>query len=255
MESISTIYFSPTGTTKQILTAIAEGMDRKDYKQLDITHSALNSSVEGIVLIGAPVYAGRLPTDFVDRLKSVKLDHCLCVLVVVYGNRAFDDALLELKDMVALKGGHIIGASAFIGEHSLSDDAHPIAPGRPDIQDLNIAREFGKKIKNSPIDKIADIVVPGNRPYRELNPKNEVVIITDESKCTHCHDCINVCPVGAIPKDNPLITDGNLCLRCCACIKTCAFSARELKDEMSINIRQKLYINCQERQEPELFLA
>lgn len=46
-----------------------------------------------------PVYAGRVPTLAVERLKDIKTSGVKCVIVAVYGNRAYKDALVEMQDV------------------------------------------------------------------------------------------------------------------------------------------------------------
>ncbi len=100
------IYFSPTHTTQRILTGIAQGIDVGDVIHLDLTPPGMQGRTfevgeETISLLGAPVYGGRLPKVAVERLYRVRGNDTPAVLVVVYGNRAFEDALLELKDITS----------------------------------------------------------------------------------------------------------------------------------------------------------
>ena len=46
-----------------------------------------------------PVYAGRVPALAVERLKGIKTSGVKCVIVAVYGNRAYEDALVEMQDI------------------------------------------------------------------------------------------------------------------------------------------------------------
>ena len=46
-----------------------------------------------------PVYAGRVPALAVERLKGIKTSGVKCVIVAVYGNRAYEDALVEMQDV------------------------------------------------------------------------------------------------------------------------------------------------------------
>ncbi len=254
MNDVNLIYFSPTGTTKKIVTEMAKAYSSASPGVIDLTNRAEPQTVKGTVLIGAPVYVGRLPGVFPERLNQINLENTDCLLAVVYGNREYEDALLELKDLVEQKGGTILGAAAFIGEHSLSSGKTPIARGRPDAEDLAAARQFGRAIRERKGHASGKIAVPGNYPYREVPPKPEVIIQTDKGKCTLCYSCIALCPVAAIPQENPLKTDGTKCLRCCACIKACPEEAREVVDPTSLKIRNMLFEKCQVRKEPEIFL-
>ena len=69
------------------------------------------------------------------------------MLVVVYGNRAYEKALIELDAFASAQGFKVIAGATFVGEHSYSTEQNPIAPGRPDANDLQYAEEFGAKIR------------------------------------------------------------------------------------------------------------
>jgi ferredoxin/flavodoxin len=254
MNELNLIYFSPTGGTNRVVTEIAKGISSTEIKVVDITHNGISKSITGTAIIGSPVYEGRLPEVFKDRLSLIDLTDTNCILVVVYGNRAYENSLKELKELVESKGATVLGAGAFIGEHSLSSKDKPIAKARPDKEDLSIAFDFGKRIQVINITKLKGIEVPGQYPLPESKPKPDVIIKTDEDKCIKCDKCINVCPVSAISNNNPLITNGTLCLRCCACIKICPADARELHDPISLTISKRVFENCQERKEPEIFI-
>jgi hypothetical protein len=46
------------------------------------------------------VYAGRISADAKFRLQRIKANNTQAVIVVMYGNREYEDALLELNDIV-----------------------------------------------------------------------------------------------------------------------------------------------------------
>ena len=81
-----------------------------------------------------------------ERLQYIRGVDTPTVLVVVYGNRAYEKALMELDAFAIPHGFKVIAGATFIGEHSYSTDKYPIAVGRPDESDLAFAAEFGKKI-------------------------------------------------------------------------------------------------------------
>ena len=136
MESkqINLIYFSATGTTRKVLESIAEGFGATQVEHINLTlpgsiQQTPPSFKNELAIIGAPVYGGRLPVDAIDRLKRLKANDTPTVLIVVYGNREFDDALLELKNLSIELGFQPIAAAAFIGEHSFASEDIPIANG------------------------------------------------------------------------------------------------------------------------------
>ncbi|MDD7261937.1 MAG: 4Fe-4S binding protein [Fusobacterium mortiferum] len=173
------------------------------------------------------------------------------VPVVVYGNRAYEDALVELEDILEKNGFSILAGGAFIGEHSYT---RKVGTNRPDSNDLDIAFNFGKKIAEK-IER-EDYFRPnllGNRPYKPDMPVR-VFAPASNDKCILCKKCWKVCPVGAIDSNNPTNVDIEKCIHCYACIKICEFEGREVINNPVQPIIEMLESKFRERKEPELFL-
>jgi ferredoxin len=264
ISSAKPIYFSPTQTTRKIIEGIAQGARIATAEHLDLTPPEARTrkfaEMHGeLAIIGAPVYSGRLPTDMISRLRRLKGNDTPAVIVVMYGNRAYEDALLELRDLVMETGFKPVAAGAFIGEHSFSNSAAPIAVGRPDMEDLRKAKKFGemiheKMINTAMLDELSPLQVPGNFPYRERSALSDISPVTEEAVCAKCAKCASVCPTAAITVGDTVLTDRSLCIRCCACIKTCSTGARTMEDPRIRQVAGQLSMNCRIRKEPELFL-
>ena len=152
MKSLKMVYFSPTGTTKTVVRGIANSINPETLEYIDITNPVdrkqpLSTSQDELLIIGVPVYMGRVPDLINGWLTSIRANGTPTVCVVVYGNRAYENALLELMDIAKKCGGVPIAGAAFIGEHSFSNPDEPTAKGRPDPNDLALAAEFGRKIR------------------------------------------------------------------------------------------------------------
>jgi ferredoxin len=263
-ETVKLIYFSPTQTTKKVLQGIAQGMSVGRIEHLDLTPPQAETQLfdelaDELTILGAPVYAGRLPVEAVRRLRRLKAREASAVLVVVYGNREFEDALLELKDLAGEQGFRPIAAGAFIGEHSYSTKDKPIAVGRPDEADLNRAREFGErvlgKIRNSRgMDRMPALEVPGNFPYKERMERPLEAPTTRETLCVLCGTCASVCPTASVTLADAVITEPERCILCHACVKNCPTGARVMEVERIKKVADWLRTNYPQRKEPDVFL-
>jgi len=258
------IYFSPTKTTKRILEAITQGIEVDRVDHLDLTSPTAKTQEFGILhaefaIIGAPVHGGRIPLEAVKRFRWLKTHQTPAVIVVVYGNRAYEDALLELKNLTEGAGFLPVAGGAFVGEHSYSTEAHPIARGRPDAEDLRKAREFGRlireKIRNIKfLREITPLQVPGHFPYKEQKKRPKVSPMTQEMLCTLCGTCATVCPTGAITVSHKVTTDPNGCIHCCSCVKNCPTQARVFEASEIKEKAETLSKNCRDRKEPEIYI-
>jgi len=263
INTVQLAYFSPTGTTKKTLEGIAEAIG-VDIQHIDLTRPAIKTQEldeikDGLAIIGAPVYAGRIPPEAVNRLRKLKADGVPAVVVALYGNREYEDALIELKDIAVEQGFIPVAGGAFIGEHSFDSEEMPIAAGRPDEADIERAGEFGRMIRDklgglTTLDNVSPVSVPGNTPYLEHRHMRHPPPDTDESLCNMCTTCVSVCPTGAITINNDVVTDADACIACCACVKNCPTRARVLTDPIYRRITRWLSTNFQERKEPEIFI-
>ena len=261
---VKLVYFSPTGTTQKVLESIAAGIAVENVDHIDMTlpeavHRVTPPFSDELVIIGAPVYGGRLPVDAISRFKRLKAADTLAIPIVVYGNREFEDALLELGNLSTELGFRPIAGGAFIGEHSFATKDVPIANGRPDSLDIQKARGFGAKIGEKvkalhSSDTQAALEIPGRFPYEAagaLTIAASPASIND--KCTVCGTCADVCPTAAISINGSVATAIELCIRCSACIKNCPEGARVWEDGMIKKIANWLNENCSTRKEPQLF--
>ncbi len=263
IKSVKLVCFSPTGTTKAVVQGIARGIDQSDVELLDITRpdarkQPLQTSESELLVVGVPVYMGRVPALLTEWLQAIKARNTPAVCIVVYGNRVYDDALLELKDTLIKCGCIPVACAAYIGEHSFSSSETPTAEGRPDAGDLNHAELFGHKISEKLLTipsggLISDIRIPGNYPYVGVTELWSVDFIEVNNDCRQCGICAEGCPVGAIDSENSNLIDKEKCITCCACIKNCPQNARTMKagpvKDAAIRLN-KLY---KVRKEPVLF--
>jgi ferredoxin len=262
-ESVKLVYFSPTGTTKSVVQGIANGINPSTMELIDITKpdarkQPLLTSENEILVVGVPVYMGRVPALLNEWLNAIQAHNTPTVCVVVYGNRVYDNALLELKDIVKNRGCLPIAGAAYIGEHSFSNSETP-SRGRPDEDDLSHAEVFGQRIREklqsiSSISQVSEVSVPGTHPYGGITELWDVDFIAVDDQCTQCGFCAEVCPVGAVDSQNSTMIDHEKCITCCACIKSCPQNARTMKPGPVKDAQKRLNELYKDPKKPEYFL-
>lgn len=258
-DCIHLIYFSPTHSSAKVAHAIAENMDVAEIKVWDLTYDEPEKDIHlenGLAIIAMPVYGGRVAGIALQRLKRITAGRLPAIPVVVYGNRDYEDALVELCDTLKVQGFIPVAGGAFVGEHSFSTKEMPIAQGRPDINDLLIAGELARqsltKIEAySTSETIPDLQVKGNIPYKTNKASDPQAPLCNSQLCTQCGYCIDICPTKAISlTDDSTMSDPALCIKCCACTKECPEGARSFETPF----RAFLHQNFNSRREPELFI-
>lgn len=267
------VYFSATDTTKKIVLTIADeaarllGAEREDY---DFTlpgmrENGFAAGKDDLVIFGTPVYAGRVPNVLLKYLATIQGNGALAVPVVLFGNRNFDDGLIELRDILENTGFHTVAAAAFVGEHSFSKT---LAAGRPDADDMKEALAFAgkvaEKVKGLPEGEApAPVEVDGvPHPYRGYyQPRDRKGVSIDIGKvkslvsdaCDDCKICADVCPMGSISHENVREYTG-ICIKCGACIKKCPKQARYYEDEGYLYHQHELEEGYTRRAAISLFL-
>lgn len=251
IKNVWAIYFSPTGTTEKAALALADKLAKLlgvDFKKYDFTlpsarrgFAAIDS--DDLVVFATPTYAGRVPNVLLKYLATISVNGALAVPLVTFGNRNFDNSLIELRDILENGGFKTIGAAALACEHSFS---YELGKGRPDDDDLKELDNFAKSVISSlksdtytsPVEVrgISSSHTPPYGGYYQPQDRNGAHIdirkVTPKvaGGCTNCGICADVCPMGSIVHDDITKMQG-ICIKCCACYKKCPTGARYFDDE------------------------
>lgn len=249
------LIFSPTGGTKKAADILCGVLD-STKTVIDLTDRKWDNetqtfSPEDLCLIAVPSYGGRVPGIAAKRIGQFSGNGAKAVLVVVIGNRAYDDTMLELKELAANAGFTPVAAVCANAEHSIM---RQFGTGRPDAQDRDELISFAAQIKaHLNKEEFSDLAVPGKKPYVAYS--GVPMKPSASRKCTGCGACAAACPVGAIPKDAPNKTDNSVCISCMRCVTVCPAHARRLNPVMAAAGALAMKKALSGRKNNELYLA
>lgn len=267
IKNIYTVYFSPTGGTQKIAEALSDNLSQLLHlptQNINLTilanrQMSYDFDSDSLVILAAPVYAGRIPNKLLPDLEK-----CLngsgktaIIPISVYGNRNYDEALREMLLLVEKQGFIPIGAAAMISQHAFSTH---IAKDRPDASDFELLTDFSKKIAekilnnqaltgitydhNTPVGPYYTPLKADHTPARFLKAKP----VTNMSKCNNCGICAQKCPMGSISVDNISDVTG-ICIKCQACVKFCPTHAKYFTDVDFLSHVEMLESTYTERKE------
>lgn len=253
--SVYKIIFSPTGGTDKVADPFAQVFGQ-EIKTIDLTDFAadfshVRLSGDDICIVAVPSFGGRVPSIAAERLGEIKAYGAKAILITSYGNRAYEDTLLELKTILTQSGFCCIAAVAAVAEHSIM---HQFGQGRPDKKDLEELAQFAKQIRQ----RIAEgripqeLTVPGSSPYRKYN--GVPIKPAAKKNCANCELCAQKCPVQAIPLNQPSKTDHDKCISCMRCVSICPTYSRKVNRLLTTIAAQKMKKVCSGRRENELFI-
>ncbi|MGL5226881.1 MAG: 4Fe-4S binding protein [Bacteroidales bacterium] len=257
IKRITFVYFSATNTTRKIVKEIASHFDtgKVEYNLINYPiEEEIILSPQELLIVGMPVYSGRIPEIAVASLRNIKGLQTPAIISCIYGNRDYDDALIEIQDLVEANGFRVISAAAFIAQHSIMPE---VAANRPDKSDIEKIQNFSVQTSRilsqiETVNDIQQIKIKGNRPYKTAKKVPLRPEITAKL-CDRCNSCISQCPTGAI--SDKFTTDKTLCISCGRCIYICPQKARSYKGILYNIAKMKFVRDNKERKEPKIYYA
>lgn len=269
---VKAVYYSATGNTEKVVTAIAGQIaeklgvpvERYDFTLPEKRKETQTYGPSELVVFGTPVYAGRVPNKMLPVVQNLfKAEGALAIPVVTFGNRNFDNGLIELRNELENNGFHTIAGAGFAVSHVFSDQ---IAPGRPDEADMEVLNRFAADAaeKVAKMETIpAPIAVRGDDPvgpyYTPLGTDGKPAVFlkakpkTKPEACDGCGICVDACPMGSISREDPKEVPG-ICIKCQACVKKCPTNAKYFDDPAFLSHVAMLEQNYTRRAEPETFI-
>src|SRR5699024_7134090 len=251
IKTVWAVYFSGTGTTEKVATTLAKdlaerlgaGYDTYCFNLPQAREKDLSFGPEDLVVLGTPVYAGRVPNLLMPYVRDhIKGNGTLGVPVVLYGNRNYDDGLIELRNLMRDNGFMPVAAGAFVGEHSFSK---VLGAGRPDRDDMALVAQLGAKtaekvtarpeppaqaVSVTGCDPIRPYSAPRARHGEPIKDFSKAKPVTAPDKCVKCGLCARLCPMGSLDPADVSNVAGK-CIKCCACVKKCPTGAKYFDHE------------------------
>lgn len=258
ISKVTEVFFSPTYSTERIVRLIGEAWE-ETHQEIDLSRIPKEGEVhefgaQDLVIFGVPSYGGRVPAPVAERFRNLKGQKTPIILLTAFGNRDYDDTLLEMKDLAEEQGFVPAAAVAAGAEHSIM---RQYAEGRPDSRDKSELTDFSVKIREKieqteDTERVSELSVKGNRPYREYN--GVPMKPSAGKQCKKCGLCARLCPAGAIPAEHPEETVKKMCISCMRCIAVCPEHARSISRPMLLAASMKLKKECSERKRNELII-
>lgn len=275
VDSVQSLYFSPTGSTRRIVEAIAAGTGVPSLAPISVTtpreRDYFSGHIDGdLLIVGVPVYTGRIPAFVLSPLSKADGAGRWALPVAVCGNVRMGTCLAELCVILKRQGFTVPAAGNFFAQHSFACEDFPMAKGRPDQDDLRQAAEFGRRVVSRIAEGAEEITcVYGRYLYIRMYVSGSTeatgfasmperhrptvrVSEHDTALCDDCGSCVDVCPTGSIDPESYHVED-ETCIRCFACTSVCASGAKTKIVQPVEQLASWFTHRSTERGEPLLF--
>ena len=270
------VYFSPVKNTANVVKTIVQNLGEElnlpvemiDFTTPEKRNVTWSFKEDELVVFGTPTFAGRIPNKILPYVQTLfEGEETLAIPVVTFGNRSFDNSLIEVKNELEDHNFKTFAAAAVACEHSFTDKLAKERPDQEDIRQLaGFIREVVELLRDTKGKEeiISPVMVPGDDPltsyYIPLGVDGQPVQFlkakpkTREEDCDHCGICAAACPMAAIDFSDETKVPGT-CIKCQACVKLCHSGAKYFDDEKFLSHVKMLEENYTRRAEPEFFIG
>ena len=271
IERVTVVYASPVGRTRKVSTYIAGLIAQLldcELIEINATDPATRQTERTfgpneLLILASPTMRGQLPAHIGDDFATyLHGSDTPAIAISTFGNRAFDNSLAYMNEVLNTNGFLPFSAAAFCCQHEFTAQ---LGTGRPDDSDMRAASAFAARSVTclKTIDVPNPLAIPGSADaefYVPVGLNGEPVHFqdskptTDLSKCIACGICAEVCPLGSI---DPAQFDNvsGACIKCHACVKKCPQQAKYFDSYDLLTHIKQLERDHSTRQENAFFYA
>lgn len=236
IKNAAIVVFSPCGSTEKVSQLLTGKLPVKvashNLTLPDARKKTLIFDGETLVFFSFPVYGG-LPKIARDVFECLRGNNTPCVYVAVRGDTEPGGFYWAMNDLAAARGFRPVAAVAAVAEHTLMPT---VSAGRPDASDAELLNKFGLEALQQANEGKTLSKIPGER---KAIPDFAFYPIGDPDTCIRCGQCVENCPAGAIPEDEPYTQDNKICIQCSECEHVCPVDARTMGDSKAQELLHK----------------
>jgi ferredoxin len=245
---IAILYFSGTDVTTTVAQSVFNRLIEKNaqVELIDITplkaREEFDDSQFDAFVFGFPVYSDFAPEPINHWLKGWEGKGRKCILFCTYGGRSSGYFHYHTWQILKDRGFSLLMSAEFLGRHTFNVAGWNALPGRPNEDDLLIARELADKahdLFNREDSPLLFLQTPSG--YKErlaahsaLTPSGQTAPnqpFRKEENCSQCGLCEEACPVGAFDKTTG-VADPLTCIKCQRCLFHCPDQVLVLHENM-----------------------
>lgn len=240
------MYFSATGNTAKMATAIKERFAEAGciVTMLDITSYAdrqekIDLRPFDAIVFGSPVHSRRAPAVVRDWLSTLYGQGKKCSMYFTYGGFGDHPAHYSTREILEKQNFLVVSSAAFLSTHTFNLGGWKAMEGRPDKSDFEIAKEYVERTYRRFTGE--DECLTGELERTEHSEEKldsieatRFKVVTQlptryGEECSMCMVCEELCPTGAMDAESGE-ADREKCIACLGCVANCTENVLEIND-------------------------